>query len=104
MKKLMTTLLAGSALALSTLSALAELKELNVAYFLEWPMPMMEAKANGAYDKALGMKVNWVSFETGTAMSAAMASGDGSDGCSLRHETVLYMRTQARQYHQRLSL
>ena len=27
-------------------------------------------------DKELGVKVNWVSFDTGTAMSAAMASGD----------------------------
>jgi len=51
-------------------------EELTVAYFLEWPMPMMAAKAAGTYDEALGMKVNWVSFETGTAMSAAMASGD----------------------------
>ena len=50
--------------------------EITVGYFLEWPMPMMAAKASGAYDEALGMKVNWVSFETGTAMSAAMASGD----------------------------
>jgi len=50
--------------------------ELNVAYFLEWPMPFQAAKVAGAYDYALGMKVNWVSFDTGTAMSAAMASGD----------------------------
>ena len=50
--------------------------EITVAYFLEWPMPFLAAKASGAYDEALGMKVNWVSFETGTAMSAAMASGD----------------------------
>ena len=50
--------------------------EITVAYFLEWPMPAMMAKASGAYDEALGVKVNWVSFETGTAMSAAMASGD----------------------------
>jgi len=50
--------------------------ELNVAYFLEWPMPFQAAKVSGAYDEALGMKVNWVSFDTGTAMSAAMASGD----------------------------
>lgn len=28
------------------------------------------------YDEALGVKINWVSFDTGTAMSAAMASGD----------------------------
>lgn len=53
-----------------------DLEEITVAYFLEWPMPMMEAKATGAYDDALGLKVNWVSFDTGTAMSAAMASGD----------------------------
>ena len=28
------------------------------------------------YDEALGTSVNWVSFDSGTAMSAAMASGD----------------------------
>jgi taurine transport system substrate-binding protein len=50
--------------------------EITVGYFLEWPMPALAAKASGAYDEALGMTVNWVSFETGTAMSAAMASGD----------------------------
>ena len=75
MKKTFTALLAGAALAVSAQSAKA-LDELTVAYFLEWPMPMMAAKASGAYDEALGMKVNWVSFETGVAMSAAMASGD----------------------------
>jgi taurine transport system substrate-binding protein len=50
--------------------------EITVGYFLEWPMPFLAAKASGAYDEALGVKVNWVSFDTGTAMSAAMASGD----------------------------
>lgn len=77
MKKFMTTLLAGAALVVSAQSIQAAgHSEITVAYFLEWPMPMMAAKANGAYDEALGVKVNWVSFETGTAMSAAMASGD----------------------------
>ena len=52
------------------------LKELNVAYFEEWPMPFEYAKQIGAYDEALGIKVNWKAFGTGTAMSAAMASGD----------------------------
>ena len=28
------------------------------------------------YEEAMGMEINWVSFDTGTAMSAAMASGD----------------------------
>lgn len=50
--------------------------EITVGYFLEWPMPFQFAKVNGTYDEALGAKVNWVSFDTGTAMSAAMASGD----------------------------
>ena len=77
MKKSVTSLMAGAVLALSGQAALADGHgEITVAYFLEWPMPMMAAKASGAYDEALGKKVNWVSFETGTAMSAAMASGD----------------------------
>ena len=50
--------------------------EITVAYFLEWPMPFQFAKVNGMYEEALGTKINWVSFDTGTAMSAAMASGD----------------------------
>ncbi|NVK30611.1 MAG: ABC transporter substrate-binding protein [Gammaproteobacteria bacterium] len=50
--------------------------EITVGYFLEWPMPFEYAKVKGMYDDALGMTVNWVSFDTGTAMSAAMASGD----------------------------
>ncbi|WP_050604696.1 ABC transporter substrate-binding protein [Ruegeria sp. 6PALISEP08] len=77
MKKTFATLAATSVLALTSHAVLAQdLEELTVAYFLEWPLPMLEAKANGTYDEALGLKVNWVSFETGTAMSAAMASGD----------------------------
>ncbi len=49
---------------------------ITVGYFLEWPMPFQFAKAEGMYDEALGTEVKWVSFDTGTAMSAAMASGD----------------------------
>ncbi|WP_424930814.1 ABC transporter substrate-binding protein [Amaricoccus macauensis] len=73
MKKIATLLAGGSAL-LAAQAATAQ--ELTVGYFLEWPMPFLAAKADGAYAEALGMPVNWVSFETGTAMSAAMASGD----------------------------
>ncbi len=78
MTKTIATLLAGTAFALSAQAATAEahLDEITVAYFLEWPMPMLAAKAAGAYDEALGLTVNWVSFDTGTAMSAAIASGD----------------------------
>ena len=61
--------------AIATVNVMA-LDELNVAYFEEWPMPFEYAKQIGAYDEALGMTVNWSAFGTGTAMSAAMASGD----------------------------
>lgn len=50
--------------------------ELTVAYFLEWPTPNQVAQLEETYDSELGMTVNWVSFDTGVAMSAAMASGD----------------------------
>ena len=50
--------------------------EITVGYFLEWPMPFQYAKVMGTYDEEMGVKINWVSFDTGTAMSAAMASGD----------------------------
>ena len=80
MKKTLNLLLAGTAILASAPAALADgdVKEITVGYFLEWPMPFEYAKAMGTYDSALGVKVNWVSFDTGTAMSAAMASGDVS--------------------------
>ncbi|MGJ5621424.1 taurine ABC transporter substrate-binding protein [Sulfitobacter sp. MF3-043] len=76
-KKTTTGFVAGAVMAMTGQAAFADAHgEITVGYFLEWPMPFLAAKASGAYDEALGMKVNWVSFETGTAMSAAMASGD----------------------------
>jgi taurine transport system substrate-binding protein len=76
----MKTTLMGAAAAVAMMTgatqAVAAAHELTVAYFLEWPMPFQFAKVNGDYEEALGMPINWVSFDTGTAMSAAMASGD----------------------------
>lgn len=72
-KKMIVT--ATAVAALSSSSAFA-LDELTVGYFLEWPTPNQFAQNTGVYEEALGMKVNWVSFDAGTAMSAAMASGD----------------------------
>lgn len=60
---------------ISACPALA-LDQITVAVFPEWPLPMEYARAEGLYDEALGVKVNWRSFDTGTAMIAAMASGD----------------------------
>jgi taurine transport system substrate-binding protein len=65
---------AAAAMAVSAQAAMAE--DLTVAYFLEWPMPFQFAKETGMYEEAMGKTINWVSFDTGTAMSAAMASGD----------------------------
>lgn len=65
---------AGFAMLAGSTAMAAE--EITVAYFLEWPMPFQYAKAMGKYEEAMGVKINWVSFDTGTAMSAAMASGD----------------------------
>lgn len=65
-----------AAAAMLASSAAAAMDEITVAYFLEWPMPFQYAKVNGIYDQEMGVKVNWRSFDTGTAMSAAMASGD----------------------------
>ncbi len=75
MKRLATALAASAAFIFSAQAAKA-VDEITVGYFLEWPMPFLAAKAEGAYEEALGVDVNWRSFETGTAMSAAMASGD----------------------------
>ncbi|MEP5760706.1 MAG: ABC transporter substrate-binding protein [Litoreibacter sp.] len=69
---------AGVAMLAGANTAVADghLDEITVAYFLEWPTPNQFAQANSLYEEALGVKVNWVSFDAGTAMSAAMASGD----------------------------
>lgn len=67
---------AATAMAVLPVTSAAALDEITVAYFLEWPMPFQYAKVNGTYEEELGVKINWRSFDTGTAMSAAMASGD----------------------------
>lgn len=70
-------LAAASAVAMGlAASPAAAMDEITVAYFLEWPMPFQYAKAKGIYEKEMGVKINWRAFDTGTAMSAAMASGD----------------------------
>ena len=63
------TLIAGAGPALAQ-------EEITVGYFLEWPMPFQYAKEMGTYEEEMGVTINWVSFDTGTAMSAAMASGE----------------------------
>jgi len=76
-KKTTTALAAGLMMTLSANTVAADGHgEITVAYFLEWPMPFQFAKVEGMYDEALGVTVNWRAFDSGVAMSAAMASGD----------------------------
>jgi len=63
-------------LTMGAMATAATAQDITVAYFTEWPMPFQYAKQMGTFDEALGVKVNWRAFDTGTAMSAAMASGD----------------------------
>ena len=71
--KLLTSI---SAVAMTAMATAAAAEEITVAYFMEWPMPFQYAKAMGTYEKEMGVDINWVSFESGVKMSAAMASGD----------------------------
>ena len=73
LKKILVTETAVAAISSSSAYAL---DEITVAYFLEWPAPNQFAQNSGAYEEAMGVKINWVAFDAGTAMSAAMASGD----------------------------
>ncbi|MEO0341974.1 MAG: ABC transporter substrate-binding protein [Pseudomonadota bacterium] len=72
-----TKTLTAMAVAMSAMTGAAHaLDELVVAYFLEWPTPNQFAQHNELYSEKMGIPVKWVSFDAGTAMSAAMASGD----------------------------
>ena len=75
-RKMMLASAAAATALMASVNAAKAADEITVAYFLEWPMPFQFAKVNGTYEEALGVDINWVSFDTGTAMSAAMASGD----------------------------
>lgn len=69
------TAAAASATLLSAASA-ANAEEITVGYFQEWPLPFQFAKVQGTYEEEMGVTINWRAFDTGIAMSAAMASGD----------------------------
>lgn len=56
--RLLASTLSTLALLAASTVVQAEAKEITVAYFLEWPMPFEFAKANGTFDKELGVKVN----------------------------------------------
>lgn len=71
-----TMLAAGVAAALTTAPIASAAETVNVAFFLEWATPNLVAKVDKAYEKAMGVDINWVDFTTGTAMTEAMLAGD----------------------------
>jgi taurine transport system substrate-binding protein len=71
----LTGAMAGIAMLAGAQTAIAA-DSITIAYFTEWAMPFEYAKQKGDFEKAMGVKINWRAFDTGTAMSAAMASGD----------------------------
>ncbi len=85
MKSIKASLYGASLIALiatssmvATVAATTTVKaqEITVGYFLEWPTPNQFAQVKKIYNEKLGVNVKWVSFDAGTAMSAAMAGGD----------------------------
>ncbi|MEM7255950.1 MAG: ABC transporter substrate-binding protein [Pseudomonadota bacterium] len=75
MKKVLMTLSA-TAIAVGLTVPAQAADEVNAAFFLEWATPNLIAKAEGAYDDAMGVKVNWTNFDAGTQMTEAMLAGD----------------------------
>ncbi len=78
MKRFLKTTMAAAAgaMALTAATASYAAEKVNVAFFLEWATPNQIAKVDKAYDKAMGVDVNWTDFSTGVAMTEAMLSGD----------------------------
>ena len=78
MRKYLKGAVVGAISALGVAAALPAqaAEKVNVAFFLEWATPNQIAKVDIAYDKAMGVKVNWTDFKTGVAMTEAMLSGD----------------------------
>lgn len=81
MKKIISTTVKALVLTSSTVAAAAAFAAdkpdtVTVGYFLEWPTANQVAQIEKTYDKQMGVTMEWRAFDSGTAMSAAMASGD----------------------------
>ncbi len=72
---LKTAAFASAALAAPFSMAADKPDTVTIGYFLEWPTANQVAQVNKTYDKDMGVEVEWRAFDSGTAMSAAMASG-----------------------------
>jgi len=75
-KTLKALLITSSVIAANAVFASDKPESMTVGYFLEWPTANQVAQLEKTYDKALGVDMKWRAFDSGTAMSAAMAPGD----------------------------
>jgi taurine transport system substrate-binding protein len=57
-------------------AALAKAKSITVAYFPGWPGTFEYGWSTGAFEKEMGIKVDFREFGSGAEMTTAMASGD----------------------------
>ncbi len=51
-------------------------ERISVGYFEQWPTPSLFSLAKQTYDRTLGIPVDWVAYDSGAAMNAAMAAGE----------------------------
>ena len=58
-------------------------KKLTVAYFPGWPCTFEIGWAKGWFEKEMGVKIDFREFDTGAAMTTAMASGSVDIGYSI---------------------
>lgn len=73
----------------STAAADGHLEKITVAYFLEWPMPYEFAKVNEIYEQRMGVDIEWVAFDGGTAITELMGTGEVEIGVSLGAATFV---------------
>jgi taurine transport system substrate-binding protein len=59
--------------------------EVTVAYLPQWPTPSHFSRVKMIFDEALGVKVNWVPFASGSEINAAIAAGEVQIAYSQQH-------------------
>ena len=63
--------------------------EINVGYFQQWPTPAQFAQVKQTFDYALGLEVNWVAFDSGSDMTAALRNHQIQVAYALGHVPFL---------------
>jgi taurine transport system substrate-binding protein len=69
--------MAASVIGVATSAAFAASPDkIRIAYFYEWPTANQVAQAEKWYDEALGVTLEWRTFNTGVEMAEAMVAGE----------------------------